>query len=136
MIKTLHEALRRFDEEFTPGTTLFSDYVLWTSDNNGGFLRTRFVSKASPLPDRNLEEGTFIILAVDGSIDTDKITYHGDYSTHKLTELKLQFCWMSLSDLEDMLDWNEQLGYKNRYVLNCDTGKVTKIDDLGMDCLE
>lgn len=135
MIKSLYEALKRFDEEFTPGTTLFSDYVLWTSDNNGGFLRTRFASKSSPLPDRNLGEGTFIILAVDGPVDTEKITYHGDYNTHKLTKLKLQFCWISISDLEDMLAWNENMGYKNRYVLACDTGKVTKIDAFGIDCL-
>ena len=136
MINTLYEALKRFDEEFTPGTTLFSDYVLWTSDNYGGFLRTCFASKSGPLPDKSLEEGTFIILAVDGPVDINKITYHGDYGTHKLTEMKLQFCWMRISDIEDMLEWNEQLGYKNRYVLSSDTGTVIKIDESGMECLE
>ena len=136
MIITLHDALKRFDEEFTPGTSLFSNYVLWTSDDNGGFLRTRFVSKSSPLPNKNFEEGTFIILAVNGPIDTKKIEYHKDYSTHKLTQLKLQFWWMSISDLEDMLDWNKELGYKNRYVLDCDTGKVIKIDESGKVFLE
>ena len=127
MIKTIYEALRRFDELFTPGTTLFSDYVLWTSDWNGDFFRTCYISKAQPQRDRVLRENDVVIAALEKPLNLADILYHGDYSTQKETLLKLQICWGCLEP-ESWLEWNAEMGYGYRYVLNCTTGEIRKVE--------
>lgn len=39
---TLHELLKVVPDFLTPDSGLLYDYLLYTSDDNGGFLRTRF----------------------------------------------------------------------------------------------
>lgn len=131
MIQTILEGLREFDRMFTPGTTLFSDYVLWTSDWNGDFFRTCYISKSQPQRDRNLPSGTlFVVAALEEPLNLDDLLWHGDYSCVQETRLKLQICWArGAEELEDLLEWNAELGYGHRYVLDCVSGEIMRVEE-------
>lgn len=55
---TLYELLKQISNIITPENDVFYRYAIYTSDDNGGFLRTRYCWRLDkPVKDRNLGEG-------------------------------------------------------------------------------
>ena len=59
---TLYDALAKANMELTPESNLFFFYVLKTSDDNGGFLRTCYCEKQHTLKDKEIDDICFSTL--------------------------------------------------------------------------
>ena len=109
----LYELIDRVDEAFTPDTHSLRDYILNTSDDNGGFLRTCFTRKRTPLKDHKISDLDGTIIGFDIEFNEDIIAnYSGGF-----TPLKMQL-WYSnvVHNIEDMIDLNLPM-YKHCYYI-------------------
>lgn len=109
----LYELIDRVDDAFTPETHKLKEYILNTSDDNGGFLRTCFTRKRTPIKDHKIDELNGTIIGFDLEFDESIIAnYSGGF-----TPLKMQL-WYSntIRDIEDMIDFNLPI-YKYCYYI-------------------
>lgn len=61
----LHDLLRQVSEILTPETGSFYGYLLHTSDDNGGFLRTRHCWWEKPVKDREIADLDRVLLCFE-----------------------------------------------------------------------
>ena len=60
---TLYELLQKLSNIITPEDDAFYRYAIYTSDDNGGFLRTRYCwRKDKPIQDKELGNGFETVL--------------------------------------------------------------------------
>ncbi len=100
---TLYEMIKQVSDIITPGTDAFYHYVLYSSDDDGGFLRTRYCWWDEPIRDFELGEGDETILVTSKSpIDIMDLEYTQE------TLVKLQFTYgIKNAKLEDA-DWDSE----------------------------
>ena len=116
----LYDILSVLDTVFTPNTSEFSDYVKFTSDDNG-FLRTCFCKKNYLLENRNISKNcTHVVVACEFPFDRKNLVckwviYPFEFEK---TMLKMQICFSSKESLEDDVEWNYEMGYKYCYVID------------------
>ena len=113
---TLYDALAKANKELTPDSNLFFFYVLKTSDDNGGFLRTCYCEKKRTLKDREIEDIGFIVVGSQQLI-TEKRLLDCFTRTGIKTKLKLQIYYGMVSSVEEGVEINENLGYKYNQVI-------------------
>ena len=109
---TLYELIRRVSNIITPETDDFYHYILYTSDDNGGFLRTRYCWWDKPLVDRDLcGEYQKVLVACQKEISANLINKQD-------TRLKLQlhYDWLDMT-MEDM-EWDIEMGYCYIYLFD------------------
>lgn len=113
---TLYDALAKANRQITPDSNLFFFYVIKTSDNNGGFLRTCYCEKRYNLKDREIEDIGCIVVGSQQPVTEDKLL---DCFTHKgiRTDLKLQIYYGMINSAEEGIAINENLGYKYNIVI-------------------
>lgn len=118
---TLYDALAKANRKITPDSNLFFFYVLKTSDNNGGFLRTCYCEKQHALKDRDIEDIGFIVVGSQQPITENKLL---DCFTHKgiRTDLKLQIYYGLITSAEEGIELNKNIGYKYNIVVNFNEG--------------
>ena len=111
---TLYKLLKEISNIITPEDDAFFDYVIYTSDDNGGFLRTRYCWREDkPINDAEL----------GGGYETVMVTSKSEINTSDLrnkteTLVKLQITYSlpnaSISDA----DWDTQLDYCYVYIFD------------------
>ena len=127
----MYEMLSILDNVFTPDTTEFSDYVKWTSDDNG-FLRTCFCKKSRVLRDRNIpKDCTHVIVGCDSEFNKADLIckWVDDPFEFMSTVLKMQICF-TVKDkeaIEDEVDWNHGMGYKFCYLVDLRSKSIVDI---------
>lgn len=114
---TLYDALAKANRQITPDSNLFFFYVIKTSDDNGGFLRTCYCEKRHNLNDREIEDIGCIVVGSQQPVTEDKLL---DCFTHKgiRTDIKLQIYYGMINSTEEGIAINENLGYKYNIVIN------------------
>ena len=118
---TLYGLLKEISGILTPEDDAFFTYAIYTSDDNGGFLRTRYCW----WEDRPVEDGE-----LGGGFETVMVTSKKEINTEDLhkkpdTLVKLQITY-SLTDakIQDA-DWDLQLGYCYVYLFDLKAGTYT-----------
>ena len=84
----LYDILSVLDTVFTPNTTEFSDYVKFTSDDNG-FLRTCFCKKNYLLENRNISKNcTHAVVACEFPFDRNEYWNLTKHLSHRKSSLR------------------------------------------------
>ena len=110
---TLYELIKCVSDIITPETNDFYQYVLYTSDDDGGFLRTRYCWWEKPVSDRKLSrQYTRVLVACAREInEKDLVDREG-------TKLKLQFHYDYANADFDDADWDLLMGYGYLYLFD------------------
>lgn len=124
---TLYQLLKEISSILTPEDDAFYEYALYTSDDNGGFLRTRYCRwEDRPIRDMELGEdfGTVLVTSKH-EISTD------DLYDRSETRVKMQITYSIKNATVENADWDTQLGYCYVYLfdLRDHTYLVTYIPD-------
>ncbi|MGN0691926.1 MAG: hypothetical protein ACI4K7_06235, partial [Oscillospiraceae bacterium] len=74
----LYELIQKVSDILTPETNAFYTYVLHTSDDDGGFLRTRYCWWDKCVKDRVLDDDDYkkVLVASGRPIDINHLTRH------------------------------------------------------------
>ena len=116
---TLYKLIKQLSDLVTPGSNDFYNYILYTSDDNGGFLRTRYCWWDKALVDRNLHgEYRKVLVTCNKEISVD------DLANKKDTKLKLQFHYDFLDATFEDAEWDLQMGYRYIYLFNLETNEI------------
>ena len=111
---TLYQLIKELSAILTPEDDAFYDYVLHTSDDNGGFLRTRYCWwEDRPVQDRELGDGfETVLVTAKRPIDTAALHDRSE------TRVKLQITYSERQADEAEADWDAQLGYCYVYLFD------------------
>lgn len=114
----LYDLIKKVSLIITPETDDFYNYVLFSSDDNGGFLRTRYCMCEKPLKDRTLR-GDYkkVLVASEQIIDVGKLKCRNG------TPVKLQFEYWNTNPTFDDAEFDLQLGYCYVYLFDLEAGK-------------
>ena len=111
---TLYTLIREISEIITPDSDEFFNYVINTSDDNGGFLRTSYCWKNTPLKDRSLGRRVYKSLMV-----TMKQPFKEEELYHKPdTLVQLQLDYVNTEASFEDAEWDIQSGYIYVYIFN------------------
>ncbi|MBO5034500.1 MAG: hypothetical protein J6C43_02685 [Oscillospiraceae bacterium] len=121
---TLHGLIRRISDILTPGTHSFYDYVLQTSDDDGGFLRTCFCFKHHALPDREIEDRTKAVVCFMEPF-TESYTDNGRDTCVKL---QLSYGGCRGKNIPAFIRWSWGVGFRVAYVFDLEAGTYEVTD--------
>lgn len=112
---TLYELIEKANSVLTPNSKEFYNYVIWTSDDNWGFLRTCYRKKSKPLEDKRLGDVSHILISFQEEFDKTFLTTRFEHPFGELTKTKLQFFYdiMDIEYLEDEKQWSERVGFNH-----------------------
>lgn len=122
---TLHGLIRRISDILTPGSHSFYDYVLQTSDDNGGFLRTCYCFKSHTLPDREIEDRSEAVVCFMEPF-TEEYSSDGHF-----TNVKLQLNYGEgpvNQDNSRFIRWSWGVGFRVAYVFDLEAGTYEVTD--------
>ena len=111
---TLYELIKQISAILTPETDSFFDYVIHTSDDDGGFLRTCYCYKDHPLRDREIKD-----------LKETEVCFLEPFREHDLgdgesTLVKLQLDYDRRREWsgKDFIAWSWELGYRVAYLFD------------------
>ena len=122
---TLYDLINEVDEAFTPTTHTLKDFIIHTSDNNGGFLRTCYRRKKEPLANIEIGDPDYILIAFQEEYTEDSITLNHN-PNGELTKAKLQLCYWTNENIADEVSLYMSLGYIYCYIISSH-GEIFKI---------
>ena len=111
---TMDNILPVLDRVFTPGTTVFSDYVRYATDCNGDFYRTCYRKKAEPIDNQyyGYRKTTHIVVAFEENVPINKDSFSFEKEGNvELTRLQMQLCPVKESHIDECIQWNIDMGY-------------------------
>lgn len=118
---TLYSLLKEISNMITPEDDAFYTYALYTSDDNGGFLRTRYCWwEDKPIKDAELGDGFETVMVTSKSeINTENL--------HKKPEtlVKLQITYSLTNATIGDADWDTESDYCYVYIFNLKTREYT-----------
>lgn len=110
----LYDLIHQISEILTPNTNSFFEYVINTSDDNGGFLRTCFINKNDKLKNFEIQCMDKVLVCFAREFVEDDYYNYG----MAFTKTKLQlFYWKNVS-IPARSRWSCGLGYKYSYVFD------------------
>lgn len=111
---TLYELIKQVSQILTPQTDDFYNYVLYTSDDNGGFLRTRYCWWEKPVDNVSLGEKEYkrVMVTMKKPFAENELTINAD------TLVKMQFDYADTNATIDDADWDAELGYCYVYIFD------------------
>ncbi|WP_143064502.1 hypothetical protein [Pseudobutyrivibrio sp. C4] len=111
---TLYSLIKQISNIITADTDAFYKYVLYTSDDNGGFLRTRYCWwPDKPVADLELESGYSKVLV------TSKTKINpSDLLDESSPKVKLQITYSDENATLEEAEWDAQLGYCYVYIFD------------------
>lgn len=119
----LYELIKKVSDILTPETDVFYNYVLHTSDDNGGFLRTRYCWWDRCVKDRSLDDEYKKVLVTSvRPIDADTLA---ELVRNKKSHLRLQFQYWCADPTVDDADVDVELGYCYVYIFDLEQGNFT-----------
>ena len=113
---TLYKLIQQVSDILTPDTNDFYTYLVYTSDDDGGFLRTRYCWRLDkPLKDKIIHNDYSKILVAS----TKKINLK-DLKKTDDTLVKLQFHYdiTNVSVEDGDADWDIEMGYNRLYIFD------------------
>lgn len=111
---TLYDLLRQISHIITPDSDEFFNYVINTSDNNGGFLRTCYCWRKNVIA--NIDLGTRKYRTV--LVTMQRPINETDLYQRPFTELKIQIDYMNTDSVFEDAVWDAQLGYNYVYLVD------------------
>lgn len=128
---TLYDLIRGVSEILTPETNSLFEYIINSSDDNGGFLRTCWCKKSSPLKDFELRNRKKIVVCFRNPFsEGDKYFNDGDFSRNE-TLVKLQLFY-GFSNTDDDMVWSAHLCYPHAYVIDLENKTAEYINNEGI----
>lgn len=119
---TLYELIRRVSKIITPEDDSFFRYVIYTSDDNGGFLRTRYCWWLDrPIEDKDLGDYEYEKVMVTSKNEIDL----NDLLDETETKVKIQFTYSREEPTIANAEWDAQLGYRYVYIFDLRSGNYT-----------
>ena len=116
----LYDLIKKVSRILTPETDSFYNYILHTSDDDGGFLRTRYCWWDKCLEDKELDdEYKKVLVTSQYPIDIDALT------NEDATYVKLQFHYEYAGEAADDADIDVVLGYGYIYIFDLEKGSFT-----------
>ena len=111
---TLYDLIQQVSDIITPETGTFYHYVLHTSDDNGGFLRTRYCWWEEPVENFEMGDEPYdkVLITTERPIDIK------DLENREKTLVKMQFSYGDFDLAITNLDWDWELGYSFAYVFD------------------
>lgn len=126
----LYELIEQISHILTPKTNSLFDYIISTSDNNGGFLRTCYTRKNDKLEDFDIKEMDKVLVCF-----AKKFIEGNYYYDNNFTKIKMQIFYFT-GDIEKYILWSFTVGFKYAYVFDLKkktyTYKEVKIEDMHM----
>lgn len=118
---TLYQLLKQISNIITPQNDAFYRYAIYTSDDNGGFLRTRYCWWLDrPLKDRELGDGfEKVLVTAKQEINVDDFLLETD------TLVKMQITYSEKNATIEDADWDAQLNYCYVYIFDLTNGTYT-----------
>ena len=110
----LYELIHQISQILTPNTNSFFEYVINTSDDNGGFLRTCFIKKNEKL--RNFDIQCMDKVLVCFAKEFVEGDYYEDGTA--LTKTKLQLFYSKNMSIPARSRWSCGRGYKYSYIFD------------------
>ena len=108
---TLYELINQVAEIVLPGSRL-DEYILNTSDDNGGFLRTCYCRKGKPVNDRSVGDLKTVLLTAKQKIEPEQL------KDREYTRAKLQLTYGNDYTNPEDLEWDRELGYCWCYIVD------------------
>ncbi len=120
---TLYELIKRVSDIITPETGSFYNFVLYASDDNGGFLRTRYCWwDDKPIEDGELGEGyKTVLVTAKTPITEEDLTDRSEVESvlgTVYTKPRLQFNYAETEADWDSAEWDTELGYCYAYIFD------------------
>lgn len=110
---TLYDLIHKISNIITPETNAFYNYVLYTSDDDGGFLRTRYCWWDDPVPNHRIgSEYRTVLVTSQEPIEEADLKNESD--TLAKIQLHYDYTDATLADAE----WDAELGYGYVYLMN------------------
>ena len=123
-LMTLYELIKRISAIITPETDDFYEYVIHTSDDNGGFLRTRYCWWDKCVEDRKIRsEFKKVLVTSMTEIDVKKLARLKDGED---TIVKMQLTYSETNATIEDADWDAQHGYNYVYIFDLENNTYTK----------
>ncbi len=118
---TLYQLLKKISNIITPQNDVFFRYAIYTSDDNGGFLRTRYCWWLDrPLKDRELGDGfKTVLVTAKQEINVNDLRNETD------TLVKMQITYSEKEATIEDADWDTQLDYCFVYIFDLIKGTYT-----------
>lgn len=113
---TLYELIKKISKIITPDTDDFYQYVLHTSDDNGGFLRTRYCWWDECVKDRKIQSNYNKILVT--SKEKFDINSFKKLKDEEDTTVKMQISYDITNAAITDADWDSQCGYNYVYIFD------------------
>lgn len=115
---SLYELLKQISNIITPENDAFFRYAIYTSDDNGGFLRTRYCWWLDrPIKDRELGDGfKTILVTAKQEINVNDLNNETD------TLVKMQITYSQKEATIEDADWDTQLNYCYVYIFDLTNG--------------
>ncbi len=127
---TLYNLLKQISDIITPNTDAFYKYAIYTSDDNGGFLRTRYCWWLDkPIKDRKLSDGYSKVLVTSKSEIKES-----DLLDETSTKVKMQITYSVKNASVEDADGDTQLDYCYVYIFDLKKGIYT-LDYVKNPCL-
>lgn len=113
---TLYDLLKQISHIITPEDDSFYNYVLYTSDNNGGFLRTRYCWWDKPLENRKIKE-SYKRVIVSSTAEIDPKKFLDKSNTYIKMQIHYDIKDASINDVQCDIE----LGYKYIYIFDLES---------------
>lgn len=111
---TLYEMIQEISNIITPDTNDFFTYVIHTSDNNGGFLRTRYYWSEECIEDFTLKARPDKVLVTSmGEINVEDLK-----KMDEETAAKLQITYTIANPSFEDSEWDIGIGYNYVYIFD------------------
>ena len=115
-LMTLYELIKNISSIITPETDDFYEYVIHTSDENGGFLRTRYCWWDKCVEDHKIcSDFKKVLVTSKTEIDVNNFRNIKDGED---TVVKMQISYDEPNASIEDADWDSQLGYNYIYIFD------------------
>lgn len=120
---TLYDLIKRISAIITPNTDDFYEYVIHTSDDDGGFLRTRFCWWDKAVKNRTLyADYKKVLVTCEEEIDIVKLK---ELEKGESTPVKMQLTYSLANPTLEDADWDVELGYCHVYLFDLENNTYT-----------
>ncbi len=111
---TLYKLIKQLSAIISPHSDAFFDYVINTSDDNGGFLRTCYCRRNNPIKDVSLGDRDYKTVLVTMERPFAEEDLHQKSSTY----VKMQINYVNTDAVFQDAVWDAQLGYNYVYLVD------------------
>jgi len=124
---TLYDLIRGVSEVLTPETNSLFEYIINSSDDNGGFLRTCWCKKSKLLRDFEIKDRRKVLVCFREPFK-ENCEYYGKDDFSDTTRVKLQLFYRC-DGLEEDMEWSTDMGYFYAYTIDLENKTFEYVDN-------